>query len=94
MPAEAASADRIGKADAERIWYNSNYAGACGAGTVFYCAQKTSWECPEAYGATSRWCVGYYVRGPGWPVTSKIHCKATGWVNWNNRDYLTNSCWA
>lgn len=90
----AAQADRISIGAAERIWYDSNYAGACGAGATFYCAQKTSWDCAEPYGAMSRFCVGYYVRGPGWPVTSKTRCKATGFVNYSNRDYLSNVCWA
>ena len=93
-PASNASAARISISKAEEIWYDSNYAGACGAGATWYCAQKTSWDCTEAYGALSRRCYGYYVRGPGWPITSKIHCYAEGFVNTSNRDYFTNYCWS
>lgn len=90
----SAQAARISQSQAESIWYSSNYAGACGAGAGWYCAQKNSWDCSEAYGALSRRCVGYYVRGPGWPVTSKIHCYAEGFVNASNQGYFTNYCWA
>jgi hypothetical protein len=92
----SASAHYGTKADAEAKYRSSNYAGACGAGATFYCAQKNSEDCGTLSGNHYRKCVGYYVRGPGWPVTSKIHCRTSALYDHDHNSFsvLSNECWA